>query len=125
MRLALFGAIPLGLCFVGCTSAREQPSLAIYSGDWNADDARLEGKLVQDGSCLLIDDSDGVRWLVAFAADRTSWDQADQEVHFGGRSLRLGERVAVGGSSPPGYQPEWIKPPAPTCQSFPVWFVAD
>jgi hypothetical protein len=105
-----------------CSDGQRQP-LALYAGEWNGDDARLEGTFEKQGDCLLLMDEERKEWLLAFAEDGASWDESRSTARFGTNSLRVGDHVAVGGSSLPGYTPKWVKPPAKGCATNPVWFV--
>lgn len=107
--------------------------LAIYAGEWNGDDALLVGTLALQGRCLYIVDPVGYSpapagrpLLLAFGIG-TAWDAKSETVSYGGRELRVGEVVQVGGSAvrKSAVSTQWLVPPAPECESDLIWFVGE
>jgi len=115
---ALLLLVPLTSCCTGTKSP-----VAIYRGEWNADDSRLDGYLRLVDGCLVLTDDAGQEWVVVFAAE-TTWDSAGKAVNYPPQTLRVDSRVAVGGSGLPGHQADWIHPPAKGCGSRPLWFAS-
>lgn len=104
----------------------DSPSpVAIYSGPWHSDDGMLAGRMIRDGDCLQIITAEGEAWTIAFAEEGTLWADDAQSVEYLGATLHVGEHVIVGGSSPPGFEPEWVRPPSGDCDGLPVWLVGD
>ena len=107
----------------GCMDEAGQDTgpLVLYPGEWNGDDAALQGRLVLEASCLYIDDeSDPTRpprrYLPAFSDDGASWDPTEQVVKFPGRTLKVGSVVRVGGSEA-GRFSGFSVPPSPECRA--------
>ena len=122
-RTALLG-IASSLAGIACAAGQADSPLALYSGQWNEDDALLTGTLAREAECLYIVDSRGVKWLPAFAARGTSWNEAEESVTYVGKTIRVGDQVKVGGSSPLAVE-IWAAPPEGSCDSTRIWLVSD
>lgn len=118
-------AVSLAACGHGNHVSGDTGSLVLYPGEPNADDQDGRGLLVREGNCLYLQRSNGSRVLLAFPQRDTSWDEDRQAVRRGGRALRVGEEIEVGGStiSIPADEFEWAVPPDPTCDTRLVWLV--
>lgn len=123
-RAALAVVIVGSLLSWSCDGGEASP-LAVYAGDWHSDDAQLAGRLILEGDCLVIVSSTGESWAIAFAERGTSWSRDDQAVTYLDRTVRVGDEVAVGGSSPPNAILQWVRAPGEECNGKPIWFVGD
>jgi len=88
------------------------------------DDARAEGVLGIDAECVYLESGDG-RSLLAWPADRTTWNALEASVSFaadaGTITLRDGDEVVLGGSSfeaDRDGQIGWIIAPQPACEAI-------
>lgn len=121
---AAAGVMAAAAACIWC-SDNSAPPLALYSGEWNGDDGRLEGDLIRQGNCLLVEDVSGKRWVIAFAVEGTSWSERENAVTYLGTTLRVGKYVEVGGSSPSGFRPTWKRAPSDDCGPADTWLVGD
>ncbi len=127
---ALAVALLVAFWIANACSGNEPPvPLALYAGEWNEDDARLDGTFVQEGPCLYVESSipgSPGRWLVAFAVEGTSWGETDRAVRIPGAEYRVGTSVRLGGSGGgfPAGSIEWVVPPAESCDTTMIWAAA-
>ncbi|MBI5947659.1 MAG: hypothetical protein HY875_05950 [Chloroflexi bacterium] len=130
VAVATVAGLLLALIVAGCGGDDSQDTLptgplAIYAGEWNGDDALAEGILVLEGKCLYLESSTAgtlTRFLVAFAADGTSWSEAERAVTIPGATYRVGTLVGLGGSEAiTGRTMEWVVPPAESCDQTHIW----
>lgn len=96
--------------------------LVLYSAGADAMQALVRGRLVRDTDCLYIVADDGSRWLAAFPAQATRWQEDPPAVVYRGRTVAVGSDVELSGGE--GGALEWVKPPAPTCDASQIWIVA-
>lgn len=98
--------------------------LALLPPDAAGATAAASGVLALDGRCLVLDNR-GSRTRLAFATPATTWDGAAGALRVGGRSFRLGTRVAVGGALFTGAADRlaWVAPPVAECAG-PFWIVS-
>ena len=124
---------------VGCgDQSRRDPlldsPLAIRDGEWNGDDALIEGRLEQRGNCLYIAPpvggagyAGGRAAFLVFARDGLDWDANAQAGRLGAAEFTVGQNVRFGGSvlssAPSLSGVHWFKPPAAECDTSRVWFV--
>ncbi len=119
--LAILAAAALAGC--GDSAPPETGPLAIYDGEWNQDDGRLDGVVHLDGECFVLDSGER-RFLLAFAQSGTAWDDAAQTVRTNGREFVVGSAAEVGGGGgTPASEIDWLVPPHDSCRALPVWFV--
>ncbi|MBI5946755.1 MAG: hypothetical protein HY875_01290 [Chloroflexi bacterium] len=110
-----------------CGGKEPPVPLALYAGEWNEDDARLDGTFVQDGPCLYVDSTNAPgRWFVAFGVEGTSWDEDERAVSIPGATYRVGAEARVGGgeSGVPAGSIGWAIPPAESCDTGMIWMAA-
>lgn len=121
-RLAALGA---GLMAAACAAGGSADPLVLYPSSPEGDQARLRGTLVMEGACLYIAGEGGERWLAAFPSPGTRWAPAENAVHVGERTVRVGETGAFAGgegSGRPGAD-SWVRAPAAGCDAAKVWRV--
>jgi hypothetical protein len=110
------------LMATSCASAGAADPLALYTATPVARQARLQGRLVQDGACLYIVAEGGERWLAAFPSPGTRWEPGESAVQVGARRLRVGESGAFSGGE--ASTAPWVKAPAASCDASKVWTVS-
>lgn len=81
--------------------------------------ARLEGQLVLEGGCVLVE---GEPALLAWPSPGTEWDSATQTVTVYGTKARIGDWVVIGGGTGTDTG-GWVAPPAVGCKRDTVWIV--
>lgn len=106
----------------GSTAGENADPLVLYSAGADAMQALVHGRLIRDTDCLYIVADDGSRWLAAFPAQATRWQEDPPAVAYRGRILAVGSDVELSGGE--GGALEWVKPPAPACDTSQVWIVA-
>lgn len=122
--IALLG---LGVLAVtsSCQSGGAASPLALYPGSPEGNQARLQGTLEMDGSCLYISNPGGERWLAAFPSPGTSWDADTRSVQIGDKALRIGSSGGFTGgevsSGPDAIQ--WVQAPGNGCDGSKIWLV--
>jgi hypothetical protein len=104
------------------SAAEPSDPLVLYSAGEEAMQALVRGRLVREGDCLSIVADDGSRWLAAFPAQATRWQEEPAAVVFLDRPLEIGSEVELSGGE--GGALEWVKPPAPACDTSSIWIVA-
>lgn len=86
-------------------------------------------------TCVYLERSDGARWLLVWARDRTIWDPAERKIihkNPTGQVVQVGdgEHVVVGGGGSTNAGPEaddsepaWVAPPDQSCPATTRWRV--
>jgi hypothetical protein len=118
-------AILVAAAIAGCgdSAPAETGPLAIYRGEWNGDDALVEGTVRLAGECFVID-AGPQTYLLGFARDGTSWDAASETAKAKGRDWSAGSKAGVGGSGGRNAtEVDWLVPPHESCLSLQTWFV--
>lgn len=118
--LSIAGA---GLLACGSNDDADFGPLAVYAGERSGDDGDLHGTLTIDGPCVYLETLGGVRLLLAFPKESTSWDEQRQSIRFDGQELREGQQIVVGGGGVGSNEPEWLIPPHDECSLEDIWSV--
>jgi hypothetical protein len=112
----------------------------VVAGGGSGDTALIEGVLVVTDQCVLLDER-GEDVLLAWPADRTSWDPDSKTISFETTdgeaiTLRAGDRVSFGGGGSnieeDGQTAEdfvasldWVAEPSRSCVVDTRWFVGE
>jgi hypothetical protein len=87
------------LWLAACTAASPDPGdLPLYQPR-PIPSGILVGELAAEGDCVFLDADDGTRYGIAWPAGRTSWDEEAGVVAIDDSSIRIGDRVELGGGA--------------------------